>query len=70
MVHSIFYRYVGLLAVMCYDVVDVLCVSCPSAIEYSAILLYFLLDKAHTYIDHWKVLDKLWCQISFKSDKR
>ena len=53
---------------MCYDVVDVLCVSCPGAIEFSAILFLLLARKAQTHIDHWKVLDKLWCQISFKSD--
>ena len=26
------------------------------------------LNQAQTYLDHWKVLDELWCQITFKSD--
>ena len=29
---------------------------------------YFLPDYAQTHLDHWKVLDKFWCQISFKSE--
>ena len=29
---------------------------------------YFLPDQAQTHFDHWKVLDELWCKISFKSD--
>ena len=29
---------------------------------------YFLPDQAQTHLDHWKVLNKLWCKISFKSD--
>ena len=47
----------------------VLCVSCPSANKFSGkIIFYFLPDQAQILFDHWKVLDKLWCQISFKSD--
>ena len=29
---------------------------------------YFLPDQTQTHLDHFNVLDKLWCQISFKSD--
>ena len=29
---------------------------------------YFLPDQAQTHLDHFNVLDELWCQISFKSD--
>ena len=49
-------------------IIDLLCVSCPSATEFSAILYYFLSDQAQTHLDHFNVLDELWCQISFKSD--
>ena len=38
-----------------------LCVSCPSATEFSAISFYFLPDQAQTHLDHWKVLDELGC---------
>ena len=29
---------------------------------------YFLPDQAKTHLDHFNVLDELWCEISFKSD--
>ena len=29
---------------------------------------YFLPDQAQTRLDHWKVLDELWCKMSYKSD--
>ena len=47
---------------------EFVCVSCPSANESSAIFFYFLPDQAQTHLDHVNFLDKLWCQISFKSD--
>ena len=28
---------------------------------------HFLPDQAQTHIDHFNVLDELWCKISFKS---
>jgi len=47
------------------DTNQLLCVSCPSANEF---YFYFLPDQAQTRLDHLKVLDELWCKISFKSD--
>ena len=29
---------------------------------------YFLPDQAQILLDHFNVLDELWCKISFKSD--
>ena len=45
-----------------------LCVSCPSANELSAILFLLLADQAQTQFDHWNVVDELWGKISLKSD--
>ena len=47
-----------------------LCVSCPSATEFSAILFYFLPDQAQTHLDHFNVLDELWGEISSGFDNR
>ena len=58
---------VMLRGVLCWFETTILCVSCPSANEFLAILFYFLPDQAQTHIDHWKVLNELCCQISFKS---
>jgi len=29
---------------------------------------YYLSDQAQTHLEHFSVLDELWCQISSKSD--
>ena len=50
-------------------VFKLLWVSCPSA-NFRRYYFYFMPDQAQTHLDHWKVLDELWCQISFKFNNR
>ena len=42
----------------------------PVQTNFRRYYFYILPDQAQTHLDHWKVLDKLWCKISFKSDNR
>ena len=47
-----------------------LCVSCPSAKNFRRYFFYFLSDQAQILLDHFNVLDELWCQISTGFDNR
>ena len=37
----------------------------PVQTNFRLYYFYFLPDQALTRLDHWKVLDKLWCKLSF-----
>ena len=44
--------------------ITLLCILCPSANVFSAVskkYFYFLPGQAQIHLDHWKVLDELWC---------
>ena len=41
------------------EITQVLCVSCPSANEFSAILFLLLPDQAQILLDHFYALDEL-----------
>ena len=48
---------------MFYLPLYLLCVSCPSANEFSAIFFLLLPDQAQILLDHFNVLDELWGEI-------